>query len=195
MTKNQFTPLEKETVLWEAKVGKRIAGIYVVIGILLGFDGIGSLLGGIFAYEEVPNAWWLIVTGIALIIVVLLLIGHYISTKNRRYILTDKRIVIMRGGKIKRSNRSLALKSIHGAEKNNNFLYDLFGIATVDFYAMAAASTTTKLKIFSFSSTDFKFQWVDRSDADRVYALMQTYLVEGDFERRSDSAEKAMKSE
>ena len=185
MTKHKFTPLGNEKVLVEAKVGKRILGVYCLIFFFLAFNGIVLLLGGILAYlKNVSNASSIIIAGIACIIAIFLAAGHYVSTKNRRYVLTDKRIVILRGGKIKRSNRSLSLQSVHGVEKDNNLIYNWFGLATIDFYAMAA-SNTTKFKLLSFSSTNFKFQWVDKNDADAVYALMQNYIVNGDFEQKT----------
>ena len=186
MTKRRFTPLDNEIVLVEAKVGKRILGVYCLIFFFLAFNGIGLLIGGTLAYlKNVSNASSIIIVGIACFIAIFLAAGHYVSTKNRRYVLTDKRIVILRGGKIKRSNRSLSLQSVHGVEKDNNLIYNWFGLATIDFYAMAAASNTTKFKLLSFSSTNFKFQWVDKNDADAVYALMQNYIVNGDFEQKT----------
>ena len=182
MSKSRFTPIKNENVLIEAKVGKRILGIYIVIFILIAVVAAGLLFGGAFAYiNGISKATSILITGAALSLLIIPVAGHYVSTKNRRYVLTDKRIVILKGGKIKRSNRSLSLKSIQGVEKNNNFLYNWFGLATVDFYALSVASNTTKIKIFSFSATNFKFQWVDKRDADDVYAYMQAYVVNGDF--------------
>ena len=182
MAKQKFTPLENETVLVEAKVGKRIVGIYILLFILCGIFGTAFLVPGIFAYlKQIPKAITIIIFALLFYAAIPLLAGHYVSTKNRRYILTDKRIAILKGGKIKRSNRTLALKSIQGVEKNNNFVYNWFGIATIDFYALAVANNTTKIKILSFSSTNFKFQWVDKNDADEFYGLMQNYLVNGEF--------------
>lgn len=182
MAKKRFTPIKNETVLVEARVGKKILGIYCILFSLLFIFGGGLLSGGILGYVKgMPKMISTIIIGIALILLILPVAGHYISTKNRRYVLTDKRIVIIKGGKMKRSNRSLSLKSIQGVEKNNNMIYNWFGLATIDFYALAVASNTTKMKIFSFSSTNFKFQWVDKKDADAVYAYMQNYLVNGNF--------------
>ena len=186
MTKRRFTPIKNETVLVEAKVGKKILGIYCILFSILFIFGGGLFASGILGYlHGMPKMLSTIIIGVVLLLLILPVAGHYVSTKNRRYVLTDKRIIILTGGKIKRSNRSLSLKSIQGVEKNNNMVYNWFGLATIDFYALAVASNTTKIKIFSFSSTNFKFQWVDKKDADEVYAYMQNYLVNGNFIERS----------
>ena len=179
---NTFIPVENENVLLQAKVGKKIFHVYLLIQILCTFLGTILLATGIMAWlKDIDKAWLIIVFCAVFYLLIFVLIGHYFSTKNRIYVLTDKRIVIIRGGKMKRVNRSLSLKSIQGVEKSNNFLYNLYGLATIDFYALAVANNTTKIKFFSFSSTNFKFQWVDRTDADAVYAYIQSYLVSGTF--------------
>lgn len=182
MANTIFTPLKDEKVLIEAKVGKRIFGMYLLVIILFALVGLAFLAVGIggklSGAEHADRAtFW----GIGILAAILPIVAHYISTRRRRYILTDKRIVIQRGGRIKRSFRSLSLASVHGAEKDYNFVYNWFGLATIDFFTMAASSKTTKLKILSFSSTSFKFQWVDKRDADKVYELMQYFVVNGAF--------------
>lgn len=182
MAKNIFIPKKNETVLVEARVGKRIIGVYCVFAVLLAVVGGGLLAGGILAHlHGIPQMISVIVIGAVCIAASPLPFGHYVSTQNRRYVLTNKRIVILKGGKIRHNDRSLSLKSIQGVERNDNLFYERFGLSTIDFYALAVASNTTKIKIFSFSSTNFKFQWVDKHDAARVYDLMQEYLVQGEF--------------
>ena len=182
MIKNAFTPLKNETVLIEAKVGKRIIGLYCLLFAVIALLGGNTLVGGIIAYvNKVDNAKAAIITGLSVLSLIIPAVFHYISARNRRYVLTDKRIVILKGGAIKHSCRSLSLKSLQGVRKDNNLVYNWFGLATIDFYAMAVASNTTKISLFSFSSTNFKFQWVDTHDADKVYELMQDYLSNGDF--------------
>jgi|GEM_PF-2673534 len=188
MAKNIFIPLDKECVLLEAKVGKRIFHLYLLFEIICLALGTVLLATGIMAWmKNIDKAWLIIVFCAVFYIAIFLLLGHYFSTKNRRYVLTDKRIVIIKGGKIKRVSRSLSLKSIQGVEKSNNFLYNWYGLATIDFYALAVASNTTKIKFFSFSSTNFKFQWVDKENADTVYSYMQNYLVNGTFPTQEEA--------
>ena len=182
MTNNAFMPLKGEKVLIEAKVGKRIFGMYLLVMILFALVGLSFLAAGIggklsgVEHAERATFW-----GVGILAAILPILAHYLATRKRRYILTDKRIVIQRGGRIKKSFRSLSLESVHGVEKDYNFLYNRFGLATIDFFTMAAGSKTTKIKILSFSSTSFKFQWVDKRDADQVYELMQYFVVNGAF--------------
>ena len=180
MERHNFTPLENETVVYEAKVGKRIFGVYCLLFAILLFIGSVLIIAGVVAWKKGMGSK-VIFWGIGVIALCLPFFLHYRSVRKRRYILTDKRIVILRGGIIKKSYRTLSLVSIHGVEKNENFIYNWFGLATIDFYAMAAGSNSTKLKLLSFSSTHFKFQWVDKGDAEKVYNLMQYFVVNGTF--------------
>ena len=180
MARHNFTPLDNEKVIYEAKVGKRIFGVYCLLFAILLFVGGVLIIAGVVAWKKgMGNK--VIFWGIGVIALCLPFLCHYISVRNRRYILTDKRIVILRGGIIKKSYRTLALVSVHGAQKDETFIYNWFGLATIDFYAMAAGSNMTKLKLLSFSSTSFKFQWVDKKDAEKVYELMQYFAVNGTF--------------
>ncbi len=184
---NTFIPLSSESVLLQAKVGKKIFHIYLLFQILCIILGTILLATGIMAWmKNIDKAWLIIVFCAMFYVLIFILLGHYFSTKNRVYVLTNKRIVIIKGGKLKRVNRSLSLKSIQGVEKSNNFLYNLYGLATIDFYALAVASNTTKIKFFSFSSTNFKFQWVDKEDADAVYAHIQSFLIDGTFPSKDE---------
>lgn len=180
---NTFEPLQNEKVLHEAKVGKHIFHFYFFLQIVCGLIGSGIFVPGAIWYNTIPGgkSYTLLIVGGFFYLAALFLFFHYRSTRNRRYVLTNKRIVLLKGGKMKHVDRSLVLKSIQGVEKCNNFLYDRYGLATIDFYALAVASNKTKVKIFSFSSTDFKFQWVDKQDAEIVYKLTQEYLVNGEI--------------
>ena len=177
MTKSTFKILENEEIWIEAKVGKKIFHFYVFLQMVAGIFATGILLPGIIWFSKIEKGFILFFLAALLYAVVIFLVGHYHSTKKRRYVLTNKRVVIIKGGKFKRISRSLSLKSIQGLQKCNNFLYDRYGLATIDFYALAVGSNMTKFKLISFSSTDFKFQWVDKNDADKVYDIMQSYLV------------------
>ena len=181
MANNVFQPIEGENIILQSRVGKKILSMYLLLQVLCGLVGSGILLPGAIWYAKIDKAYLLIIFGAVVYLTILLLYGHYYSTKHRLYVFTDKRIVIIKGGKVKRAQRTLILSSIQGVEKRNNALYNLFGLATIDFYALAVASNVTKMKLISFSSTDFKFQWVDKQDAEAVYEYMQTYLVNGTF--------------
>ncbi len=189
MAKNTFIPLENEHVLLEAKVGKKIFHVFLLFELCCLIIGAVLVATGTMAVlNSIDKSWLILVFAGILFVVIFLLVGVYLSSQNRRYVLTDKRIVILKGGKIKHTNRSLSLKSIQGVEKIDNFIYNLYGLATIDFYALAVASNTTKIKFLSFSSTNFKFQWVDKEDAIVAYGFMQNYLVNGAFPSKEDAS-------
>jgi len=182
MNKQRYSLIENESVLIEAKVGIRIFSVYCFFFVLCALLGSLFLFLGIAARAHgITKSVLIIVVAAIFYATIPILGGRYVSIKNRRYILTDKRIIITKGGRLKREIRTLSLKSIQGIAKYNNFLYNSFGLATIDFYALAVASNITKIRLFSFSSTDFKFQWIDKSDADIVYDYIQNHLLIGDF--------------
>ena len=188
MNQNRFTPSANETVIFQAKSGKNVFWIYFLFFVLLLLAGSGTLANGIAAKtENAAESQRLIFWGSFVLALILPLALHYLSTRKRLFILTDKRIVILRNGLFKKSSRSLSLTSIHGVESTSNFLYDRIGLATIGFYSIAGGSNTTNFRLLSFSSISFKFQWLNKNDSERVHFLMQNYLTNNGFPPQSDN--------
>ena len=164
-----------EKVLYKARVGRKIIRAFVGITVFLIALGLLLIILGVFAIQkDIPNAWL-----IALFGGLLMIVGCFVpfvckSILKRQYILTNKKIIVETGGKILKGRRILGLANIKGVILSNNILFSAHDICTLDFFAPSVQfKISTILKIFSFSGTKFKFQFITKEDGENIYKLIQ----------------------
>ena len=172
---------EDERVLYQAKVSRRISTIFLLFSAISALLGvIIILLGGLAVKENIENPLLVYLFGAFFLVLAVVLIFVLRSTLRRRYILTDKKIIIETGGKMRKSRRILGLKCIKGASLSNNILFSLFDICSIDFYSPSSGYREKSVLIFSFSGTKFKFKFITRKDGEAIYKILQElgYLYE-----------------
>ncbi len=165
---------ENEAILYQARVGKRVGLLYNMVSAICYFFAVSCLVTGI--------ATWILLGGTApislLIIAAVFAVFGTVALFLRRtmlrreYILTDRRLVIRKGGALSKSTRFLYLEDVKGIDLSNNFLIDLFGVCSMDFFSPSISAASRKFLIFSFSTTPFKFQFINKQDGEAIYRIL-----------------------
>ncbi len=163
---------ENETVLYQARVGRRIGVLYVLAAALCFLLGAGSLLFAILALAKGENAVSAFASAAVLAAVGAAVLVMRRTMLRREYILTDRRLILRKGGSLVKSTRFLCLDDVMGVDLSNNFLIDLFGVCSVDFFSPAISSASKKFLIFSISTTPFKFQYVNKQDGEAIFQIV-----------------------
>jgi len=196
--KVSFSLLENEKVVHRAYVGKKIIIAYLFIFLIITLIFIASLTGAIFNFindglnktniiegditnnevlKDTSSPIAIIVISSIYVVLILVLIFHSKTTIGREYVLTDKRILISKGGSLAKYKRSLLINDITGIEKSSNLITNTLDIASIDFYGPSIGENKkTFLKIISLSSTPLKFQWIKEEDADIIFEKLQKMI-------------------
>lgn len=163
---------EKETILYQARVGRRIGLLYVLVSVFCFFIAALFLILSIFAFKQGTNPFSGFAAEAIFLAVGIIVLMMRRTMLRREYILTDRRLIIRKGGAISKSTRFLDLSDIRGVELSNNFIIDLFGVCSLDFYSPSISSASKKFLIFSISTTPFKFQYINKEDGESLYRIM-----------------------
>ncbi len=176
-TPNSLPVAEDEQILYTAKVGRKIIGGFAAIVVLcLGLAGLILFLGFQAVSKHIHNAWLIFVAGGLLAVIGFCLPFYCRSVLNRKYIITNRRLVVEQGGKMLRGRRMLSLDNINGIDVSNNLLMSIFDACSIDFYSPGVQSRVTTFLIFSFAKTTFKFHWIAREDGEAIYKLFQQII-------------------
>ena len=121
--KSYFDMMNKnEEILYSCQAGQKLIKFYFVVAIIVGI--IALLYSPIVIIFIVKNPvlqtylWGFIVLGF-LIIVSLFLFFRGVNYKNREYILTNKRLLFAKGGKLLNYKRMIELDDIKGLERKS----------------------------------------------------------------------------
>ena len=166
---------EDEAVLYKCEVGKRLIQLYVilsacVLALAVGFVPVFVLL---VKHEPTTRTYlWGFAILIALLGGAVALFFYSFNLKNREYILTDKRLLFAKGGRINNYKRMIELSDIKGIERKENFILHALGVCHIDFFSPSIGiNKKTFLKIFTLSSSVFMFAGIKREDADQMMKL------------------------
>lgn len=114
------------------------------------------------------------------IIALVVLFLMRIFVLNRDYVLTNRRVIVGKGKGMKAGRRILRLDEISGININQNMALSLFHLSAIDFYSAAASQRVRSFLFFSFSATPVKFDYLSKTDADALFALLEERVIHHD---------------
>lgn len=165
--------LPEERVLYAARPGKRMDLFFLLIFLLLVGLCVTLYLLGAWGLT-VNNPWGggssISVASVGIIGAIGIVIYRFI-VMGHAFVLTNHRVIVLKGRKF-RTRKFLNLDEIGGAEIDQGFLYQVFGLATIDFFSPSSQPKTKTILIISFSSTSFKFIYLARKDGEQIYELL-----------------------
>lgn len=171
----QLRPNEK--ILKTARPG-RAAELYFIVPALV-FFGIGIALSMTSAWAYISSyipAGTTMVTVMALLFVLgfLMLFLRFV-VMGRFYLITNERVIVTKG-RARKTQMFLNLEDIHGAFINQSMLYRVFRLAVIEFFSPSSQPRSKSFLIFSYSSTAFQFTFLNKTDGEECYSLLQTLL-------------------
>ena len=183
---------EGEHVLYHCRCGKGAHAFFWVLMALVSLLLIPSVLVNVLVAigikEESVNVNFgmlgATIPFLAVVVIALVVLFFMrIIMLNHDYLVTDRRIIVGSGKGMKRGRRILRIDQVSGVSINQSLILSLFHLSAIDFYSAAASARVRTFLIFSFSSTPIKFDFLSKTDADAIFALLEKNIT---FQNKKD---------